>query len=293
MSTWGPPARLPAPREAVSKGAKGHAGEQEEWRADIDTRRWDRKTSWRAPGTRPGHWQAAPWTLRPIGQTRGAPLELKQKHRGDFHQKPCPHPQGRTGKAAGTRSASDRGARPDGSRAEPCFAPACPLVPSYLWGSTSLCLEAALQSPSQHRRAGPWSPDTQLSTRPPSVSVPFSKNHQPNRKLAAFSTFRVWRLTISKWPLIHLWKLRPLVRWELCTGLISVLRTHGLLLCPVACHRPRLAMLPTGTRQRQTWLRGKGGGSFTNGDTGFSKRVAPRRGGGGVEFSPKASGASQ
>lgn len=102
------------------------------------------------------------------------------------------------------------------------------------------------------RESRPRAPDTQLSTQPLSVSVPFSKNHQPNRKLAAFSTFCVWQLPISKWPLVHLRKLRPLVRRELCSGLTSVLQTHGLPPRPVAFHRPRLATLPAGTRQQQT-----------------------------------------
>lgn len=50
VSTRGPRARLPAPWEAASEGAKGHAGEREGWRADVDARRWDRKPR-SGPGT--------------------------------------------------------------------------------------------------------------------------------------------------------------------------------------------------------------------------------------------------
>lgn len=143
VSTRGPRARLPAPWEAASEGAKGHAGEREGWRADVDARRWDRKPR-SGPGTRPGRRQAAPRTPRPIGWARGAPLDWKRKQRGDLHQKPCPHPQGRAGEAAGTRSASDRGARPDGSRAEPGRQAACTRQPEATYSSGGSPLLAAL-----------------------------------------------------------------------------------------------------------------------------------------------------
>lgn len=107
-------------------------------------RKMGQKTSRRAAGTGPGHRQAAPWTPRPIGQARGAPLELKRKHRGDLHQKPSPHPRGRAGKAAGTRSASDRGARPDGSQAEPWRQAACTRQPEVTYSSGVSQLLAAL-----------------------------------------------------------------------------------------------------------------------------------------------------